>query len=317
MVGSGPEAKGQRFARTPSTRAPRVRGETASDPASFRVARVLVRRFADLDPARSREHKQWSARIAAAVEDGSRRGAIAHSGAIRLLAEQLLQISLSLDAAYGTPDLGNKVDPVDELVYIILSRRTREGAYQAAYKALKKKYRRWEQLAEAAEAEIESVIAFSGLGRRKARSLKRALGALVDRFGKCTLEPTRSWTDDTTRDFLCQLPEVGPKSAACVMVCSLDRPAFPVDAHVGRVLARLGIFRGVGIELVGTDHKAKQRLLWDAVPPVLRYALHVNLLVHGRVTCLPRKPRCDGCVLLAYCEHGQQTRPQASRASNR
>ena len=43
--------------------------------------------------------------------------------------------------------------------------------------------------------------------------------------------------------FLCTLPEIGPKSAACVMMCSLDRPAFPVDAHVGRVLERLGIFR--------------------------------------------------------------------------
>jgi DNA (cytosine-5)-methyltransferase 1 len=53
------------------------------------------------------------------------------------------------------------------------------------------------------------------------------------------------------------------------MMCSLDRPAFPVDAHVGRILERLGTFRTVGIELAGTNHKIKQRLLWDAVPPVL------------------------------------------------
>ena len=52
------------------------------------------------------------------------------------------------------------------------------------------------------------------------------------------------------------------------------------------------LFRAVGIELAGTDHKVKQRLLWDAVPPALRYPLHVNLLVHGRAVCLPRKPRC-------------------------
>ena len=73
------------------------------------------------------------------------------------------------------------------------------------------------------------------------------------------------------------------------MMCSLDRPAFPVDAHVGRVLERLGALRRVGIELAGRDHKVKQRLLWDAVPPALRYPLHVNLLVHGRSVCLPRQ----------------------------
>jgi len=217
------------------------------------------------------------------------------------LSAQLLLIARTIGRAYGTPDLGNKPDPVDELVYIILSRRTREGAYQAAYDALKKRYTAWEQLASAPADEIERSIGFSGLGRRKAHSLKQALGTLVGLFGCCTLEPTRSWSDDETLDFLCDLPEVGPKSAACVMMCSLDRPAFPVDAHVGRVLERLGLFRVLGIELTGTDHKVKQRLLWSVIPPALRYSLHVNLLVHGRTTCLPRKPRCGSCVIRGVC----------------
>jgi endonuclease III len=84
-------------------------------------------------------------------------------------------------------------------------------------------------------------------------------------------------------------------------MCSLDRPAFPVDAHVGRVLERLQVFRVLGTELGGTDHKVKQKLLWDAVPPALRYSLHVNLLVHGRVTCLPKRPRCRSCVIVDAC----------------
>ena len=92
------------------------------------------------------------------------------------------------------------------------------------------------------------------------------------------------------------------------MMCSLDRPAFPVDAHVGRVLERLGTFRMIGIELRGTDHKVKQRVLWDAVPPGLRYPLHVNLLVHGRTVCLPRRPRCHQCVLAASCDFASSDR---------
>jgi DNA (cytosine-5)-methyltransferase 1 len=224
------------------------------------------------------------------------------------LSTQLLSIAAALAATYGTPDLGNKSDPVDELVYIILSRRTREGAYQAAFDVLKSRYGSWEALADAPTDEIEKVVGFSGLGRRKAQSLKLALQALLERFGECTLEPTRFWSDEQTSEFLCALPEIGPKSAACVMMCSLDRPAFPVDAHVGRVVERLGIFRTVGIELEGADHKKKQRLLSDAVPPALRYSLHVNLLVHGRLACLPRKPRCSTCVLVDHCSHGSPGR---------
>jgi endonuclease III len=231
-----------------------------------------------------------------------------------LNAAGLLEITQRLSRVHGTPDLGNKDDPVDELVYIILSRRTREGAYQPAYEALKTAFPGWEALASAPAEEIEAIIAFSGLGHRKAISLKSALSALVARrFGSCTLEPTRSWTDEAVADFLCSLPEVGPKSAACVMMCSLDRPAFPVDAHVGRVLERLGVMTDLGVELDGRDHKFKQAVLWHAVPPSLRYSLHVNMLQHGRTTCLPRRPRCDSCALFDLCRSATNAAPEAAQ----
>ena len=267
-----------------------------------RVMRQPVRHFSDLAAPASEEHESWrEARLAELESQGPHRTRSDRAHVVDELSAHLLVLTSTLANAYGTPDLGNKADPVDELVYIILSRRTREGAYQAAYNALKARYQSWEQLVCVAEAEIENTIRFSGLGRRKAQSLRLALGGLIARFGRCTLEPTRSWTDEETRAFLCTLPEIGLKSAACVMMCSLDRPAFPVDAHVGRVLERLDTFRVIGVKLADTDHKVKQRLLWDAVPPSLRYPLHVNLLTHGRVTCLPRKPRCSSCLIAAVC----------------
>jgi endonuclease III len=267
------------------------------------VLHTTIRSYHELGSSARGEHNAWRDRavIRLQLTDGQGTNRLRPSAAVDHLASHVLRLGVRLGESYGTPDLGNKTDPVDELVYIILARRTREGAYQAAYDALKLKHANWEQLAEAPADEIEGAIRFSGLGRRKAQSLKQALGALIARFGTCTLEPTRSWDDETTREFLCTLPEIGPKSAACVMMCSLDRPAFPVDAHVGRVLERLGLFRILGIELAGTDHKIKQRLLWDAVPPSLRYSLHVNLLVHGRAACLPRKPRCCSCVIADAC----------------
>jgi hypothetical protein len=56
----------------------------------------------------------------------------------------LREVARILAVVYGTPDLGNKPDPTDELVYIILARHTREGAYQAAFDVLKKRFPRWD-----------------------------------------------------------------------------------------------------------------------------------------------------------------------------
>lgn len=275
----------------------------AVDELAPRVLRTPIRSYEQLSSSAREEHIAWHDRALTRLQlsDGRRTSRPRPSAAVDQLAADLLVLSVRLGERYETPDLGNKTDPVDELVYIILSRRTREGAYQAAYDALKARYANWEQLVNARAEDIESAIRFSGLGRRKAQSLQLALGALITRFGACTLEPTRAWDDETIREFLCTLPEIGPKSAACVMMCSLDRPVFPVDVHVGRVLERLGLFRILGMELAGKDHKIKQRLLWDAVPPSLRYSLHVNLLVHGRAACLSRKPRCSSCVIADAC----------------
>ena len=282
-----------------------------------RVLRAPVVRYADLEAGRALDHRKWRQRLDRALESSRASRVEDASRAIAWLGSELLTVTSLLSSTYGTPDLGNKQDPIDELVYIILSRRTREGAYQAAFDALKQRYATWEGLAAAPAGEIESAISFSGLGRRKARSLKLALGALIERFGECTLEPTREWDDAAVRELLCTLPEIGAKSAACVMMCSLDRPAFPVDAHVGRVLERLGLFRRVAIDLEGRDHKVKQRLLWDAVPPSLRYPLHVNMLVHGRLVCLPHRPRCGVCVIAQHCEYATMTARSGDAESSR
>lgn len=216
--------------------------------------------------------------------------------------ERLLEVSRLLEEEYGTPDLGNKDDPVDELVYIILSRRTRESAYQSGFLALRERFATWEEVVTASIEAVESVIRPTGLAQKKARSIKQALATLVERFGGCTLEPTRAWADDEVKDFLCSLPEIGPKSAACVMMWSLGRPAFPVDTHVGRVLERVGVWSEVGLSLGGADHKAKQAILADLVPPSIRIPLHVNALVHGRSTCRPARPRCSFCGIASLCD---------------
>jgi DNA (cytosine-5)-methyltransferase 1 len=215
----------------------------------------------------------------------------------------LREVARILAILHGTPNLGNKADPTDELVYILLARHTREGAYQQAFEALKKRFRTWDDLLDASRAEVERLVYSGGLSGKKTAALYAALGKLRETFGCCTLEPAREWPDEQLEEFLCGLPEVQRKSAYCIMMYSFGREVFPADTHVGRVLSRLGPYRELGLELQGLDHKKLQRVLADLMPPPLRYSLHVNLVEHGRSVCRAPRPLCDRCALRPFCRY--------------
>ena len=214
----------------------------------------------------------------------------------------LREVARILAVLYGTPRLGNHTDPVDELVYIILSRKTREEAYQTTFKKLKKAFPTWDRLLDAPRKKVEKLVYSGGLADKKTESLFAALSRLRDEFGSCTFEPARDWSDDALEKFLCSLPEIQRKSAYCIMMYSFGRLVFPVDTHVGRILSRLGPFRELGLDLEGMDHKQLQRVLADLIPPVLRYSLHVNLVAHGREVCRARNPLCGKCELRNLCQ---------------
>src|SRR3569832_2040600 len=85
------------------------------------------------------------------------------------------------------------------------------------------------------------------------------------------------------------------------MMYSFGRAVLPVDTHVGRVLARQGPYRELGLELRGLDHKQLQSVLAVLVPPILRHSLHVNLVMLGRDVCRAVKPLCAECPARNFC----------------
>ncbi len=228
---------------------------------------------------------------------------------------RLSEIDRILRAVHGTPDLGNLPDPLDELIYIILARKTRESAYQETFRRLKARFPAWEDVLNARAEAVVACVRSGGLGEKKARSIRGALETIRARFGRCTLEPLRGEADEEILEFLRSLPEIEHKSAYCVMLYSLGRRVFPVDTHVGRVLGRMAPFRSLAVDVTGKDHKQLQRILPPLVPPELRHSLHVNLVLHGRTTCLPRNPRCDDCDVRKLCNHYRARRQAAARAS--
>ena len=97
------------------------------------------------------------------------------------------------------------------------------------------------------------------------------------------------------KEWLTSLPGVGPKTAACVLLFALNRPALPVDTHVGRVSKRLGLASN---KLSNDD---LHDVLEKKVKPEQIYLFHMSLIQHGRRVCHSRKPECPRCPLLKNC----------------
>ena len=196
----------------------------------------------------------------------------------------------------GTNPHGNHNDPLDELVYIILSAQTESYLYSRTYEELKSVYTPWDRLLTASEDRISEVIRQGGLAQKKARQLKSAMNKIVKDQGHLSLEFLRERSDHEVFEYLTSVPGIGTKSAKCVMMYSLGRAVFPVDTHVWRISRRLGIAPSIP-----KPSEAQMEALEKQIPKDLRYRLHVNFLSLGKQTCRTYYPRCGECSLSAIC----------------
>ncbi|HEX2195830.1 MAG TPA: endonuclease III [Actinomycetota bacterium] len=180
----------------------------------------------------------------------------------------------------------------------MLSQHTSDVNTARAFASLKARFPRWEDAARAPVRRVADAIRLGGLADQKAPRIKAILREIERREGEMSLARLETLSDDEVEAYLCSLPGVGPKTAACVLVFSMGRAAFPVDTHVHRVTKRLG-----WIPASATADRA-HALLKQAVPPELRYEAHVQLIAHGRTICVARRPRCSECVLFDVCDAG-------------
>lgn len=197
---------------------------------------------------------------------------------------------------YGDDRHNNLDDPLEELLFIILSAQTEAYSYRKVFEEFMIHFPTWESALAANEEEIAFVIKRGGLARKKASQLKRALEKIKCDTGMVSLNFLRKLSNDDVENYLTSLPGIGVKSAACIMMYSLGRQVFPVDTHVWRVCRRLGL-----TPQVPKPSEKMQRELEAKIPPNLRYSLHVNLVSHGQQTCVTYYPRCGSCVLRDLC----------------
>lgn len=194
----------------------------------------------------------------------------------------------------GLP-LGNRRDPLEELVYILLTLMTRsQPSITATFDALLHLTDgRLDQLDRVDLEQLERTLRPVGFARKRAQTLRDIAAAV---------RPADVWTrhlaaapTDVVLDTLTALPGVGTKTAKCVAMYSLDRPVLPIDIHVLRVAKRLGLLP------LDTPWRHADDLLERLVPDDLKHDVHVRFVAHGRTTCTDPTPTCDTCPVSRWC----------------
>jgi endonuclease-3 len=218
-----------------------------------------------------------------------------------------------LREVYGIPRVDPHGHPIAELVLTLLSQSTNDRNRDVAYLRLRARLPRWEDVRDAPLAEVEEAIRPGGISNVKSARIQAILRAISDSPGGeehgggerspggaiPSDEPSLDWLADAplmqARDYLCALPGVGRKTAACVLLFAYGRREVPVDTHVSRVATRLGLLRA------GAPFEELHDEMLALTPPGGELELHVNLLRHGRRTCHARRPACARCALARMC----------------
>lgn len=215
-----------------------------------------------------------------------------------------------LEATYRNPRLGNPVDPLDDLIFLIISNRTQATTATRVYLALRSLRASWEEIASLSKSSISRTLKPAGFANIRSAQILGILKTLQKTYGFCSLEFLKGAKESECHSFLTNLPGVSDKVAKCVMIYTLGFNVLPVDAHVYRVSKRLGWTTRCRASESHSD-------LENLVPTFLRYGYHVNCVAHGRRICRSSTPHCHCCPLAKLCRHFKLTHGRTrSHSSN-
>ncbi len=185
--------------------------------------------------------------------------------------------------------------PFQLLAATILSAQCTDARVNMVTPVLFGKYPDPESLAAANPEDVEEIIRSTGFFRSKTKSLIGMAADVAERFGG---EVPPKMEDLVT------LPGVGRKTANVVLSVDFGLPGLPVDTHVLRVSQRLGLIDELPAAQQ-SDAVKVELALNSMIPPAERGTFSLRTILHGRETCVARKPRCRECPLNDYCPSAQ------------
>jgi endonuclease-3 len=183
-------------------------------------------------------------------------------------------------------------NPFTLLVAVVLSAQATDRSVNKATEPLFKIADTPQKIASLGEARLIEFIRTIGLYRTKARNVIALSKALIEKHGGRVPHD---------REALQDLPGVGRKSANVVLNVAFGEPTIAVDTHIFRVANRTGLAPGK------TPLEVELNLM-RVVPEAYRLHAHHWLILHGRYTCVARKPKCPVCVVRDLCRYKAKTK---------
>jgi len=177
------------------------------------------------------------------------------------------------------------------LIAVILSAQATDVGVNKATKALFKKCKTPKSMLNLGEDGLKEYIKTIGLYNTKGKNILKTCKILVEQHNSKVPED---------RAALESLPGVGRKTANVVLNTAFGHPTIAVDTHIFRVSNRTRIAPGKNVLEV-------ERKLLKFVPEDFKLDAHHWLILHGRYTCIARKPRCGSCVIEDLCEYRDKT----------
>jgi endonuclease-3 len=182
------------------------------------------------------------------------------------------------------------------LVAVVLSAQATDAGVNKATPALFKLADTPQKMVKLGEAKVRDLIKTIGLYRNKAKNVVALSQKLID-------EHAGEVPHD--REALEALPGVGRKTANVVLNIAFGEPTIAVDTHVFRVGNRTGL-------AVGKTPLEVETRLGEVIPEKYRLHAHHWLILHGRYTCLARRPLCETCIIADLCKWEGKTVPSVT-----
>ena len=183
------------------------------------------------------------------------------------------------------------MNPYQLVVAVVLSAQCTDKRVNMTTPAFFERFPDARSLAEATQDEVYQLIKSISYPNNKAKNLIGMAKALVTDFDGVVPDNI---------DDLQKLPGVGRKTANVVVAVAFDKPAMPVDTHVFRVSARIGLSKNAKTPL------DTEKQLVAHIPQDKLSKAHHWLILHGRYVCLARKPKCDECGIKNICDFYQK-----------
>jgi len=180
--------------------------------------------------------------------------------------------------------------PFELLVSVILSAQATDVSVNKATNNLFKMANTPEALISLGVTGLKKYIKSIGLYNTKANNIIKTCRLLVSEHDSRV---------PSERESLEKLPGVGRKTANVILNTAFGQPTIAVDTHIFRVSNRTGIARGKTVLEV-------EKKLLKFVPPEYKLNAHHWLILHGRYTCMARRPKCASCVIYNCCEWNQK-----------